>query len=205
MIKVYWLDCLCLLNESKLKRVLPYLSEERQEKTIRLQTAERRAQSAAAGMLLRHLFGDTEYSYGANGKPYLSGRDDLFFSLSHSSHYVVCAVTDCEIGVDIEPISPLRPAVLRRCFTAVEQQWIGEDTARFARLWTMKEAYMKLTGTGLSVPAKDIALSVPPRNGYDQHNHCAWTFLKIEGTPMTICSQSEQPAEIAIINVNDLL
>ena len=66
MIRVYWLDCSALMDETVLENALPYLGAERREKTLRLQTAERRAQSAAAGLLLRHLFGDTEYTYGIN-------------------------------------------------------------------------------------------------------------------------------------------
>ena len=71
MIRVYWLDCSALKDEAVLENALPYLGAKRREKTLRLQTAERRAQSAAAGLLLRHLFGDTEYTYGINGKPHL--------------------------------------------------------------------------------------------------------------------------------------
>ena len=204
MIRVYWLDCSALMDEAVLENALPYLGAERREKTLRLQTAERRAQSAAAGLLLRHLFGDTEHTYGTNGKPYLLGREDLFFSLSHSGKYVVCAVAECEIGVDIEPVSPIRPAVVRRCFNEAEQAWIGEDAARFTRLWTMKEAYMKLTGTGLSVPAKSITLPIPPQYGYDDKNRCYW-FFPTSDIPISICANESDHMEVIVANLKDLL
>lgn len=196
MIKVYWLDCSPLFDEQKLTCVLPHFDEQRQAKTMRYKTIEHRAQSAGAGLLLHRLFGATEYEYGENGKPYLKGRNDLYFSLSHSDRYVVCAVSDCEVGVDIEPLSPVRPAVLRRCFTPKEQEWIGEDAARFARLWTMKEAYMKLTGTGLSVPAKEIHLPIPPSNGMDEINQCYWSLLERDGFLLSLASKQFDDCEI---------
>ena len=196
MIRVYYGDCSPLFDRQKLTRVLPLLNQPRRTKTLRYKTAERRAQSAGAGLMLRHLFGDAEYAYGENGKPYLKGRDDLYFSLSHSDRYVVCAVADCEVGVDIEPVSSIRPAVLRRCFTSEEQDWIGTDPERFIRLWTMKEAYMKLTGTGISVPAKDIPLPVPPADGLDAGGQCCWSLLSREGLMISLCSQSSDKVEM---------
>ena len=204
MIKVYWLDCSPLLDPAELERALPHLYEERHTKTLRLQTAERRAQSAGAGLLLRHLFGDAAYAYGVNGKPYLKEKNDLYFTLSHSKHYVICAVADCEIGADIEPSSSARPAVLRRCFSPEEQAWIGEDPKRFARLWTMKEAYMKLTGTGLSVPAKDIRLPIPPQENYDPTNRCYWIFPEFS-VPISVCANESAHLEMIPINIKDLL
>ena len=202
--KIYWLDCSSLMDETALMSTLPYLSEERREKTLRLQTEERRAQSAAVGLMLRHLFGHAEFCYGINGKPYLRDQKDQYFSISHSGKYVVCAVADCEIGVDIEPILPIRPAVKQRCFTAEEQQWIGEDATRFTRLWTMKEGYMKLTGTGLSVPAKKIILSMPPHDGYDSTNNCYWSLVDINHIPVSICSEKPGSAILEELTLREL-
>lgn len=204
MIRVYWLDCSLLFDKQELTRVLPYLDAERRKKTLRLKTAERQAQSAGAGLLLRHIFGETEYTYGKNGKPYLKGRSDLYFSLSHSERYVVCAVSDSEIGVDIEPVSPIRPAVMHRCFTPEEQAWIGNDPERFTRLWTMKEAYMKLTGSGLSVPAKNILLPIPPKVGKDAQLNCYWSFPKLD-LICSVCTQKNQAMKRISVNVKDLL
>ena len=204
MIKVYWLDCSPLFDEQNLARDLPYLCAERRTKTLRLQTAERRAQSAGAGLLLRRLFGDAEYEYGENGKPYLKGGNLPYFSLAHSDHFVVCAVDNSPIGIDIEPLSPIRPAVLRRCFSEKEQAWIGDNSERFTRLWTMKEAYMKMTGTGLSVPAKEINLFIPVASGYDKQNDCHWFFPEF-CFPVSVCANSPVHPEMIEETIKDLL
>lgn len=203
MISLYWLDCTPLYDPKELQNALPYLDQERLEKTLRLQTAERRAQSAAAGLLLRHLFGDAALVYGEHGKPYAKDNN-RYFSLSHSDRYVVCAVADEEIGVDMEPISPIRPAVLRHCFTQDEQRWIGDDSERFTRLWTMKEAYMKLTGTGMSVPAKEIQLPIPAIEGYDEISRCNWIFPQFPFVT-SICTNSSAHLEMIEKTIKDLL
>lgn len=204
MIKVYWLDCSPLFDQQELAHILPYLDKTRQDKALRLQTDERRAQSAGAGLLLRHLFGGGEYEYGENGKPFLKDRNDLYFSVSHSDRYVMCAVANQPIGLDIEPVCPIRPAVLRRCFNEKEQTWIGDEPERFTRLWTMKEAYMKMTGTGLSVPAKEIALVVPVTAGYDTQKDCYWFFPEF-CIPISVCASSSAPLEMVEKTIKDLL
>lgn len=204
MIQLYLLDCSYLADPQNLAYALPLLDEQRREKTLKFKPPMRRAQSAGAGLLLKHLFGDAIYTYGANGKPYLKDRNDLFFSISHSDHYVVCTASETEVGVDIEPLSPIRPAMVRRCFSADEQNWIGDDAHRFTRLWTMKEAYMKFTGTGLSVPAKDIHLPIPPDNGFDPGNSCWWHLCEWDA-PISLCSSEKHAVEVRNITIKDLL
>lgn len=204
MIHLYFLDCSPLLNEQELARALPQLDDHRQAKVQRLPLAEKKAQSAAVGLLLRHLFGNAEYAYNTNGKPCLADRNDVYFNVSHSGNYVVCAVSDREVGVDVEVGSAIRPAVMRRCFHPIEQVWIGEDSERFIRLWTMKEAYMKRIGSGLSLPPIDIHLSIPPTNGYDAPNACWWYLTQWE-TPVSLCSECEQLVEEHIVTIKDLL
>ena len=203
MIRIYCTNCSALQSAQIIEQILPCLSTSRQEKVKRLATIEKQAQSTTAGLLLKHALGDVELHYGDNGKPYLTDEGH-FFNISHSGDYVVCAISDADIGVDVEGFSPVRPAVLRRCFIEDEQQWIGNDPERFFRLWTMKEAYMKLLGTGFSLPAKEIALAIPPTEGYDAAHECYWQFPDF-AIPLTVCSKSADLAEIITINIKDLL
>ena len=96
---------------------------------------------------------DTSYDYNieyaGNGKPVYSGLD-TYFNLSHAGNYVVCAVSDKAVGVDIERQRKNVIRVAKRFFTQAECDWIGDDSLRFARIWTLKEAYAKLTGDGIA-------------------------------------------------------
>ena len=40
--------------------------------------------------------------------------------------------------------------VAKRFFTQAECDWIGNDSLKFSRIWTLKEAYAKLTGEGIA-------------------------------------------------------
>ena len=91
--------------------------------------------------------------------------------MSHSGNYVALAYGDCALGIDIEKIREKDSAVAKRCFTQEEYEYIlkgfsnnsiklHEDSngmlkdinRRFFRIWTMKESYLKCTGTGISIP-----------------------------------------------------
>ncbi len=98
-----------------------------------------------------------ETKAGAHGKPYLKNVQDVFFNLSHSGEYVVCVMSDCEIGVDIQQYRKnikegLLNKVLHESEKNLHQACTKEEKeACFYRIWAAKEAYAKYTGEGLSV------------------------------------------------------
>lgn len=99
---------------------------------------------------------DLKFRYGPNGKPYLQDHP-FYFNLSHSGEYVFCAISDREVGVDIQQYRPVDESRLARRFFSVEEQkaltrCLDSEERRklFYRLWTRKEAYGKLTGEGIT-------------------------------------------------------
>lgn len=83
------------------------------------------------------------------GKPYF--RDlPIKFSVSHSGDRIVLAVSDKEIGADIQRVNPRAVRVAERFFTESENAYVGGDTQRFFEIWTKKEAYAKWHGEGLA-------------------------------------------------------
>ncbi|WP_281237366.1 4'-phosphopantetheinyl transferase family protein [Bacillus safensis] len=90
-----------------------------------------------------------------NGKPVVRQLPSFHFNLSHSGDWVVCAVDDAPVGIDIEEIKPIDLAIAKRFFSADEYQDLLSQPAErqeayFFHLWSMKEAFIKLTGKGLS-------------------------------------------------------
>ena len=47
------------------------------------------------------------FTYGANQKPYIAENNNIFFNISHTNGCVICAISNNEIGVDIEKIRPI--------------------------------------------------------------------------------------------------
>ena len=98
------------------------------------------------------------FSQGEYGKPYLTDYPHIHFNLSHSGHYGACAVADTELGLDIQDVRSCDMALAERFFHEAEAKALRSATASgdtaadilFTRIWTRKEAYLKLRGTGLS-------------------------------------------------------
>ena len=99
------------------------------------------------------------------GKPYLAARhgqltasQPLQFNLSHTRGLVAAGVArNVTIGIDVEVFRRFADAteIARRFFSdseinALEQCSEDARLARFVELWTLKEAFLKATGEGIS-------------------------------------------------------
>ena len=88
-----------------------------------------------------------------NGKPYLEDFPDVFFNISHCEGYVACAVSDCPVGIDIQNITRFNSSVAKKICTKEELDKINKSTDKdsaFTKLWTKKEAALKMKGTGIA-------------------------------------------------------
>ena len=98
------------------------------------------------------------------GKPYLP-HSDMHFSLSHSGHWAVLAVGKAELlGVDLESIRSARnlPGIAQHYYHPNEQAQMqslqgSAQADYFYRLWTLKEAFFKALGTGISAGLEKVA------------------------------------------------
>ena len=94
----------------------------------------------------------------ARGKPDAHDADGLRFNLSHTRGLLAVAITrQREVGIDVEEIERRDAAVADRFFAPEEAAQVraAPEAAKdrlFARFWTLKEAYIKAHGDGLSIP-----------------------------------------------------
>ncbi len=93
--------------------------------------------------------------FGEKGKPHIENLRDVHFNISHSGHYVVCAVAPAEIGIDVERVRKVNLRIAERFFSPSEIRDLMElqDEDRmnyFITLWTIKESYLKAIGRGLT-------------------------------------------------------
>ena len=93
-----------------------------------------------------------ELFYGFNGKPYLKSGE-LYFNVSHSDGYYICAVSDREVGVDIQKVC-YKPRVAKRICADNEPFPLNADD--FTRLWALKESYIKSNGCGLEYGLSNV-------------------------------------------------
>lgn len=87
----------------------------------------------------------------------------LFVSCSHTRDFICGAASTRPVGIDAQPLETVRWGAVKRCFTQPEQDHLAQLSGEaadlwFTRLWTLKEAYGKMTGLGL-MGAKGIAFT----------------------------------------------
>jgi 4'-phosphopantetheinyl transferase len=112
------------------------------------------------------------FRQGARGKPHLvhDTAAALEFNLSHAQHLGLIGVAcGAAIGVDIEVMRPMTEMadIAQRNFAPAEfHEWrqlpAAERAAGFFACWTRKEAVIKATGDGLSMPLESFVVSVHP-------------------------------------------
>ena len=74
----------------------------------------------------------------------------------NSGEWVVCAVNEKPVGIDIEQVRPLEMRLADRVCTESDAAYLNEAETdeerleRLYRLWTAKEAYFKWKGTGIT-------------------------------------------------------
>ena len=105
--------------------------------------------SLKARHFLQKLFGeDIAFKNGEKGKPYIEGKPEIHFNISHTDGLLVIAVSDFEVGIDVEKVREVDMRVKKR-FTKDESEYIDTNTTRFFEIWTKKEAFLKQKGVGL--------------------------------------------------------
>jgi 4'-phosphopantetheinyl transferase len=145
-------------SEQEIARLLPLVSSQRREQALRYTHTLGQFCCLKSYELLLELLASAPYNfpttptfiYNEHGTPYL--ENGPYFSISHSQRGIAVAVSDMPIGIDIEAIRPINEGLILKTMNAEEQQRIFTSydiEAEFIRLWTRKEAYVKMQGTGI--------------------------------------------------------
>lgn len=149
-----------------LSKALGEISEQRREQALKFKFEQGQRLCVLAYQLLkeglRKEYGITEnpiFEYNEHGKPSIVGHPEIYFNLSHCKEAAVCAISNHPIGVDVESIREFKDSLVNYTMNDDEVREIetSENPASaFIRLWTMKEATMKLVGTGISNDMKSV-------------------------------------------------
>jgi 4'-phosphopantetheinyl transferase len=160
------------------ERFEPFLSLDEKARAAQFRFDHLRDRYVIARGALRALFGSylnitpasVQFEYGSNGKPALAAPESIHFNVSHSAGLAVFAFTrGCELGIDLEQIHPIREMenIANRFFCSEEAVELMALSAKqrehaFFLCWTRKEAYIKGTGDGFSVPLNNIRVTLQP-------------------------------------------
>ena len=109
------------------------------------------------------------------GKPRFSDPS-LQLSISHSGNWWVVGLCAEPVGIDVQETRPARFEALARRFFHPEEvaRLSSSDFQDFYHVWTAKESYVKLTGSGIDGHFREFSVfslpvhfcEVPLENGY---------------------------------------
>ena len=156
----------------ELEELRGVLSAEERMRADRFRYERHRRRFIVAHARLRNVLGlvsdrrptSLEFRHGKHGKPFLDGGPS--FNLSHSGdRFLIGVSTSGRVGVDLEVERPVREmeALARKKFAPEEVRLFlattpAERVGVFFRIWTLKEAYLKGVGTGLSTRLDSFAV-----------------------------------------------
>lgn len=213
--KVYVADTKVLENESVFRELYQTVSLARQQKIDAFLFEKDKRLCLAAELLLRKALLEDgidqfEISYGAHGKPYIN-HAGIYFNLSHSGERVLCAVSNKEVGCDVEQIADIDLEIAKQFFCNEEYEQIctqkkEEQQNLFYRIWTRKESYMKATGLGAMLPLNSFCIKLEGDTIRVCHADSleAYYFKEYhlkDGYQYTVCSQLASFEEIKVLSL----
>lgn len=159
------------LYDFDLQEALSLLSDQRREQALRYKFELGQRTCAAAYLLLceglRKEYGIMEkpvFEYGEHGKPFLVGHPEIHFNLSHCREAAICIIDSKPVGIDVESIREYRQSLVDYTMNADEVHQIQQaerPDVEFIKLWTQKEAVLKLSGEGISNHVKQVLVDHP--------------------------------------------
>lgn len=156
MIKVAY----CNVENLDLKKAYRAVSANRREKIDFYRFDKDKKLSAGAYLVLKKLLSEEDirkplFKIGKYGKTYISNYENMYFNLSHSGKIVLCAISDREVGADVEYIdAEIDLNIAKNYFYNSEYENIMNAENRseeFFKYWVLKESYMKYTGLGMNL------------------------------------------------------
>lgn len=162
----------CNVENLDLKNAYPFVSRNRQKKIDFYRFDKDKKLSCGAYLLLKKLLSEEKikkpiFKTGKYGKAYISNYENIHFNLSHSGKMVLCAISDREVGADIEYIDPeIDLNIAKHYFYNSEYENIMNAENKpdeFFKYWVLKESYMKYTGLGMNLELDSFEIIIKDR------------------------------------------
>ncbi|MDD6236038.1 MAG: 4'-phosphopantetheinyl transferase superfamily protein [Clostridiales bacterium] len=135
----------------------------------------------------------------ANAKPCFAGSE-IFFSVSHSGSYWTCAVSNAQLGIDLQRYQTCRMEwIAKRFFHPNEAAWIKDrGQEAFFLVWTAKESYVKFTGEGITDDFAAFSV-VDDKGNMNVCNHAVLQHIPFQEN-YALCICTPEKADVKIID-----
>ena len=186
----YLFDDMSQCTDAEVQRLLPLVSAQRRENALRFKHLFGRFTCLKSYEMLQQLvtevlaekqegrekYGDLQdwngdFVFNEHGKPFLQSRrsgeriEGVDFSISHCKEGIAVAIAPHPIGVDIESFRQYSESLLKKTMNEQEIlliQQSAEPSVEFIKLWTKKEALLKMRGTGIVDELPEVLCSQNP-------------------------------------------
>ena len=170
-------DDMLQCTDDEVERLLPMVSAQRREKALRYKFTLGRFSCLKSYTMLQQLVQEVlvetdehwltmqerlkewngDFVYNEHDKPFMQNSlgeriEGIDFSISHCKNAIVVVLSDRPVGVDVESFRHAEEPLLKRTMNLEEQAKVraaADPAEAFTRLWTRKEAVLKLRGTGI--------------------------------------------------------
>ena len=185
------------VSSLELKEWFDNSSPEKQKEISAVKVEKKRIEHVVSDHLKRKALADycgadplgIEFSVSEKGKPFAENVD-AFFNISHSGNLVVCAVSDKEIGIDIEKIREINPRVCEKFAAPDEIEYINSKPNGLFEIWVLKEAYFKCTGSGLGKDVKSVQFIISGNEVECSDKNYTCSFIEIaDGYVCAVCEK----------------
>ena len=164
---------LSVIHPSDVSSYISLLSEAEKKAVHQVHSDERRYLKAWAHAYVRQTIADRmhippqdlQFTEGDHKKPGFLNPGALHFSISYTTDAAAVLISPAPVGLDLEKLRPHKMRFKDNLGTPAELACLRqspEDLPLFYEFWTRKEAWLKFTGEGLSVPLNSFDIWQPP-------------------------------------------
>lgn len=182
-------DDMSQCTDIEVERLLPLVSAQRREVALRYKFTFGRFTCVKSYVMLQQLVEEVlaeaderwsplqqllkewngNFVYNEHDKPFMQNAlgeriEGVCFNISHCKNAIAVVLSDRPVGVDVESFRHAEEPLLKRTMNPEEQAEVrnaANPTEAFTRLWTRKEAVLKLRGTGLVDNLHEVLIPNP--------------------------------------------
>lgn len=208
------------VSDEQVQLWMSFVSEDRRIRAEKYKFREDAKRCILAEILVLYAIGkyfhadmsDIEFDKLQYGKPVIKNHEEWYFNLSHSGKWVVCAVNNRPVGIDVEEMNIMCIDIANRFFTTHENERIKaclceqDRVKEFFKLWTLKESYIKRSGQGLRkrldsfefylIEGREIVF-----DNFDRCDECNFfSFFLDEKHIVSLCCESAEVGDMQVLD-----
>lgn len=180
-------------------KLLEKVNDAQKEKASKYKNEIDQIRSLASSFLINSLSSEP-ILFTNTGKPFF--QNGPYINVSHSGRYIVMALSDKEIGIDIEENIEKDMSSLIRIFNDAEAKMIKEH-ADFYYLWCAKESLIKCIGSSISKIKEIPSLPLNGVKTYLGKDYQCQTFI-YDKHIISLTRESNEKFEVKLENIKQL-